>query len=199
MGPGMNGPGELLPKDEGSHPIVTSDRPEPYGTETMLPATKGHVADIKDDPRLRFLSECSARIPSVLISRVLQDTMRVAKDTYESVKNGLVVAVELGLRALQSETSVLFEQKFRAWRRPVDSKNFQREVKLGASDTKVNVAATHVVIMGRKWGLLDYGDTIPVTSDGPINDIIGGGIAQRKQRLSTHLASGSVSKEVGCA
>ena len=45
---------------------------------------------------LDFLTRCSAHLSSFIKARVSQDIMRGIANTHESVKNGLLVAVELG-------------------------------------------------------------------------------------------------------
>ena len=102
-----------MPLDEGGHPIVTSDRPEPAGTETMFTDTKRYRVDTNSAPRLGFLSECSAHTSSILKARVIQDTKQGIADTIGSIKKlvgrcgGISSAcrIVLGVGALREQVS----------------------------------------------------------------------------------------------
>ena len=62
---------------------------------------------LNKDERLSFLSACSARMSSFLKARVLHHTMHGVSDIEASMKNGLAVAVEMGLPAMQGEDGSL--------------------------------------------------------------------------------------------
>ena len=49
---------------------------------------------------------------------------------------------------------------------------------------------TAVTIMGSPWSLLDYGDTIPSTTDGTMGEVFNDTLCERNQCLSIHLAAG---------
>ena len=70
--------------------------------------------ELNSEGRLNFLSTCSGHMSSFIKDRVLQDMIHGLSDVGASVKNGLAVAVELGLPALQNEDGRLMGNKFRS-------------------------------------------------------------------------------------
>ena len=63
------------------------------------------------------------------------------------------------------------------------------EVAFGESYADKGLKLTKLEIRGSSWGLLDYGDTIPIQVDGPTNDVSGEVMSERNQCLSIHMAA----------
>ena len=103
---------EIIPQHDGHHWVVSTDHPMLVGTETSLTDTQQHMSIINADKSIAFLKDCSEHLSSFLKARILQDRLHGLDDAGASVKNGLAVAVELGLPSLQVETSKLLGGHF---------------------------------------------------------------------------------------
>ena len=108
----------------------------------------------------------------------------------ESVQNGLLVAVKLGLPSLRTEANDLREDAFRSGKCSSSPGDCDWKVRLGQTTYEGNIAVTSAQFLGYSWSLLDYGDTIPQTSEDPINDRFGKAVSERNQCPSIHLAAG---------
>ena len=52
------------------------------------------------------------------------------------------------------------------------------------------------MLLGRKWTIVDYGDAIPSSRGGPINDAFGEVVTERNQFLATHLEAGKINNQI---
>ena len=183
---------QVLPRQEGPHQLVSSAHPVPTSRGNLHVDTKSSMETINAESRMSFLKECSGRMSSFIKDRVLQDVLHGMNDVSSPIKNGLAVAVGLGLPALQEEAVTLMGNKFRPGKCNDVSSDDKWNVRFGEVAQNDKVVNTAAVILGRKWHILDFGDAIPGTREGPINDVLGEIISERNQCLATHLAAGHI-------
>ena len=183
---------ELLPQHDGTHPSVEQCTVKPTGTEHDMLETQRMMASINAEKGVEFLKKCSNHMSSFIKARILQDRRRGLTDCDQSIKNGLAVAVELGLPALQTEAKDLLESGMRAGRSATHEADEKWKVKFGHIQNHGKVCATQIFLMGKEWTAVDYGDTITGCREDPISDAYWGMIHERNQCLDIHLAAGEV-------
>ena len=86
----------------------------------------------------------------------------------------------------------MLEYMVRSGKCDVTSQDHKWKARFGEAVHRGKVTVSNVTITSRQWAILDYGDTIPGTKDGPINDVFGEVITERNQCLAIHLAAGEV-------
>ena len=145
---------------------------------------------INKEPGLSFLAQCTPHMSSFIKARVLQDMLHGMDNANDSLMNGLAVAMELGLPSLQEEASKLMENNLRSGRGTSAISDNKWKVLFETPQQRSGFTVTGVEVLGRKWHLYDFGDTIPATPSDPINDAFQSVLSERNQRLSIHLAAG---------
>ena len=166
-----------------------------YGCDGTRKATEA----INGDQRLTFTGDCSDRVSTFEEARGLRDVLHVPGDYDESSKNGLRAAGDPGLPYLQSAATRIHGDKLRAGICPSSNSDDRSNAICGLDANTIGVVATQAEILGRKWRLADYGDTIAGYVAGPINDVCGRRLNGRNQRLSIQLASGHIAPRDGGA
>ena len=110
--------------------------------------------------------------------------------------NGLLVAIELGLRKLQEDASRLLQEQHGEGRCPDISRDGGRGVTFGESYLDNGLALAKVEMRGASWDVLDYGDAIASQPDGPMGDLCGAAVSESNQRLSIRVAAGAIHRSM---
>ena len=108
------------------------------------------------------------------------------------MKNGSAVALEKELHSLHADASELLDCKFRSGKCDTSPPVHISKVRFGEIRPRGKLISAKATSMGRPWALLEYGDTIPGTRDGPTDDMFSEVITDRNQCLAIHLAPGNV-------
>ena len=88
---------------DGPNTATATGRPASNPEEWMHIETRRFTEPTNKDHGLGFLNNCARHMPSFLNARLLQDILHGVKDVNDSIMNGLVVAVALGLPRLQED------------------------------------------------------------------------------------------------
>ena len=124
---------------------------------------------------------------SYLKARVLQDLIRGLTVVNSTVKNGIPVAIELGLPSLKEEASELLGDKPRSGICRESSPDTQWEAGFGESHMEKGAATTEVTIRGALWKVRG---AIPSQLDGPTNYSFGEVSDESNQCLPIHFPAG---------
>ena len=188
----LHGRAEIAPQFEGPHESVGDQHPLPDCPGDSMAATQKHMKELNSDGRLDFLSTCSEHMSAFIIARVLRGKLHGLSGVNASVKNGLAVAVELGLPSLQTEAGRMLGNTFRSGNCAGPDNDHLWKFRFGAVTHKDKAILTVATITGRPWAIIGYGDTLPGVRDDPINDVFSQAINERNQCLAEHLAAGDV-------
>ena len=180
--------GVQLPQHEAgcTQPIPTTTVPDCPGPNLSL--TRDLLTQVVQNPDLEFLRDHSPHLPTFVSERVMHDLTGGLTDTQESIKGALRCASQQGVSSLREEANRLLAPDVRSGGKH-DTTPVSQIVSFSAPRLGGNSTLTSMTLMGNEWQVFDFGDTLPATTDDPINEHYGKAQTDKNKCLLLHLAA----------